>query len=80
MTLEHLFRCDGPGCECWYSWLITEPPEPQHGFVFVHADFGEDLHFCSYTCLVRYALKTMPLTAAEVDGLGQLSDGGADAN
>jgi hypothetical protein len=51
MTVERIFRCDGPKCERHVQTQRKAPP----CFLTVTGDAQPTLHFCGWDCVLRYA-------------------------
>lgn len=60
MSVEHIFYCDGPGCE---RHVRTQQPRPPV-FVTVLENDGlgleREIHFCGWDCVLRYAGQKEP--------------------
>lgn len=57
MSIERLFRCDGPECE---RFVQTTRMHPEL-FITVSED-GDELHFCGWDCVLRFAATKEPET------------------
>jgi hypothetical protein len=55
MSADHIYRCDGPGCDAHVQ--STDPP-PRAGFLHVLVNENRDepyrLDFCGWECAMRY--------------------------
>jgi len=54
MSADHIYRCDGPGCDTWVQ--STQPP-PRAGWLHVLVDDQPQpvrLDFCGWECAMRY--------------------------
>lgn len=60
MSVERVFRCDGPECERHVQTTSTRPPV----FLTLAEDAGPDLHFCSWDCVLRCAAEKPPSEVA----------------
>ncbi len=57
MSIERIFYCDGPECDCH---VRTASKRPQGGFLFVEEDGPTVLHFCTWDCVLKYAATLPP--------------------
>lgn len=58
MSIERVFRCDGPECERHVQTVSPRPP------VFLTVREGSDsLHFCTWDCLLKHAASKPPSEA-----------------
>ena len=59
MSVERIFRCDGPECERHVQTRQARPP-----MFLVVTPVGEaaDLHFCGWDCVLRHAATKEPET------------------
>lgn len=54
VSAEHIYRCDGPGCD---TWVQSSQPPPRGQFLHVLADEEThtlELDFCGWECAMRY--------------------------
>lgn len=56
MSVERIFRCDGPECERHVQTPLIRPPV----FLTVSPDEGDDLHFCTWDCVLKHAAEKPP--------------------
>lgn len=56
MSIERIFRCDGPECARHVQTTSDRPPV----FVTVREAAGRALHFCTWDCVLRYAAEKPP--------------------
>lgn len=56
MSIERIFHCDADGCERHVKTTGTRPPT----FLTVGEDAGDDLHFCSWDCVLHHAATFPP--------------------
>lgn len=68
MTVERIFRCEGPDCERWVQTQRLRPPV----FVTVLENDGfgveDEHHFCSWDCVLRYSGQKEPEQIIRLDG------------
>jgi hypothetical protein len=57
MAIERTFHCDWRECERHVVTPGTHPPT----FLTVAEDAGEELHFCSWDCILKHAAEIPPL-------------------
>lgn len=57
MSIERIFRCDGPDCRRHVQTTSARPPT----FVTITEDAGSALHFCTWDCVLRYAGEKPPV-------------------
>ena len=64
MALERTYHCDGPDCERHASTAAPPPHMPFHFLVILaeHANGRDELHFCGWDCVLRYAGAKEPET------------------
>jgi hypothetical protein len=58
MAIERTFYCDGPECE---RHVRTAADRPLAEFIFItEGGFDNELHFCTWDCVLRYAAAKPP--------------------
>jgi hypothetical protein len=74
MSLEHVYHCDGPGCEV-HARVLAALGRPPVGFLLVTSYEEPDHHFCSWDCAMKFAAQREPMTVIRPDA-GQERDRG----
>ena len=70
MSVEHLFHCDGPGCE---TNIRTQADEPGGGFITATERSGyshepdRTMHFCGWDCCMKFASTFEPPERIDLD-------------
>lgn len=57
MSIERIFYCDGPNCECNAR---TASPRPVGFLTVTEHGPGRAQHFCSWDCILRHAAEKPP--------------------
>lgn len=58
MSVERVFHCDGPECDRHVRTRDAQPPV----FLTVGQRGADDLHFCTWDCVLRLAATKEPET------------------
>ncbi len=56
MSVERVFYCDTEDCKIHVRTPGTRPPT----FLTVSEDSGDELHFCSWDCVLKFAAAKPP--------------------
>jgi hypothetical protein len=57
LSIERTFYCDAAECE---RHVTTAERRPRGGFLFVGDEMGNELHFCTWDCVLKYAAAIEP--------------------
>jgi hypothetical protein len=58
VSVEHVYRCDGPECEAHLTSRADQPPHFITTYE-VHEDTAVN-HFCNWDCLMKFAAQVEP--------------------
>jgi len=74
MSIERAYYCDGPDCERHARTAAPPPHMPGHMLVVLeqHDNGRDELHFCGWDCVLRYAAAKEPEQV--IAGPGTLDD------
>lgn len=63
MSIERTFHCDAEDCDCHVRTPGTRPPT----FLTVREDSGDEIHFCSWDCVMRYSAAMPPTDVIPIE-------------